>query len=199
MHANANCCQVLFVHQLCGRRDFGLVPRLGHPGPGVPDLLGRALDPVLPSALCHHEALAGKTFRPRRVADGVEVLYPHHGASCHVMSCHAVRLLSLLHTAGSEASSRTTDRPTNEQVARARAVGFCCFLLTSSTVSSFLFFCFCRFSFVDVVVRTQVIPNLICLGVVMATQQFYVIVDLTGGIGGTLLYFIFPGMYVRRT
>eukprot|EP00750_Incisomonas_marina_P026233 INCI5885.4.p1 GENE.INCI5885.4~~INCI5885.4.p1 ORF type:complete len:495 (-),score=96.30 INCI5885.4:2098-3582(-) len=39
-----------------------------------------------------------------------------------------------------------------------------------------------------------VIPNLICLGVVMATQQFYVIVDLTGGIGGTLLYFIFPGI-----
>ena len=27
----------------------------------------------------------------------------------------------------------------------------------------------------------------------MATQQFYVIVDLTGGVGGTLLYFIFPG------
>ena len=38
-----------------------------------------------------------------------------------------------------------------------------------------------------------VVPNLVCLGIVMATQQFYVIVDLTGGVGGTLLYFIFPG------
>ena len=28
----------------------------------------------------------------------------------------------------------------------------------------------------------------------MATQSFYVIVDITGGVGGTLLYFIFPGI-----
>ena len=39
----------------------------------------------------------------------------------------------------------------------------------------------------------QMVPNLVMLGIVMATQQFYVIVDLTGGVGGTLLYFIFPG------
>lgn len=42
--------------------------------------------------------------------------------------------------------------------------------------------------------KNQIVPNLVCLGVVMATQQFYVIVDLTGGVGGSLLYFIFPGI-----